>query len=177
MNLNEKLFAIQGEVEVISKDSINPFFKSRYFDINKLLETLKPLLQKHKLLLMQPLTEIGGKPALSTIIIDTETNDKASFATPIPENIDPQKMGSAITYFRRHALQSFFAIQSEDFSLQAEDDDANLASENKTEVPFVTDPDTEYEAPNLPQVCQKCGGEMKTSKQGKPYCKNLCWKK
>ena len=170
MNLNEKLFAIQGEVEVISKDSINPFFKSRYFDINKLLETLKPLLQKHKLLLMQPLAEIGGKPALSTIIIDTETDDKVLSAIPIPENTDPQKMGSAITYFRRYALQSFFA-------LQAEDDDANLASENKTEVPFVTDPDTEYEAPNLPQVCQKCGGEMKTSKQGKPYCKNLCWKK
>ena len=170
MNLNEKLFAIQGEVEVISKDSINPFFKSRYFDINKLLETLKPLLQKHKLLLMQPLAEIGGKPALSTIIIDTETDDKVLSAIPIPENTDPQKMGSAITYFRRYALQSFFA-------LQAEDDDANLASENKTEVPFVTDPDTEYEAPNLTQVCQKCGGEMKTSKQGKPYCKNLCWKK
>lgn len=39
---------------------------------------------------------------------------------------DPQKMGSAITYYRRYALQSLFL-------LRAEDDDANVASTKKTD--------------------------------------------
>ena len=38
----------------------------------------------------------------------------------LPEISDPQKLGSAITYFRRYTLQSLLA-------LQAEDDDGNKA--------------------------------------------------
>ena len=38
----------------------------------------------------------------------------------LPTNLDAQKMGSAITYFRRYTLQSLLA-------LQAEDDDGNKA--------------------------------------------------
>lgn len=26
-------------------------------------------------------------------------------------------------------------------------------------------------------VCSKCGGPMKLSQKGRPYCANLCWKK
>ena len=40
---------------------------------------------------------------------------------PLPEVTDAQKAGSAITYFRRYALQSLLA-------LEAEDDDGNTAS-------------------------------------------------
>jgi len=39
---------------------------------------------------------------------------------PLPEAPDAQKYGSAITYFRRYALQSLFL-------LEAEDDDGNNA--------------------------------------------------
>jgi hypothetical protein len=39
----------------------------------------------------------------------------------LPEIQDPQKIGSAVTYYRRYTLQSLL-------SLQAEDDDANSAS-------------------------------------------------
>ncbi len=40
----------------------------------------------------------------------------------LPEITDPQKIGSAVTYYRRYTLQSLL-------SLQAVDDDANLSSE------------------------------------------------
>jgi len=39
----------------------------------------------------------------------------------LPKNLDAQKIGSAITYYRRYTLQSLLA-------LQAIDDDGNLAS-------------------------------------------------
>lgn len=118
----EKLLKVQMEIGSIKKDATNPFFKSKYFDINTLLAQVKPVLNKHGLILVQALTSDNGKLALDTRIIDAET--KGTLACPpviLPDVQDPQKAGSAITYFRRYAIQSLLA-------LEAEDDDGNVAS-------------------------------------------------
>ena len=117
--MNEKLLAVQKEIGAISKDSTNPFYKSKYFDINSLLEQVKPVLNKHGLILLQGLDHINGKLSLMTQLVDSTDGKVISFNCPLPETPDAQKAGSAITYFRRYALQSLLA-------LQAEDDDANL---------------------------------------------------
>lgn len=119
----DKILKIQTEIGVLSKDKENPFFKSSYFDINQIIAQLLPLLETHKVTVMQPLSNIDSKPALRTIVMDGDKiiiDEKIS----IPENPDPQKMGSAITYYRRYALQSLFL-------LQAEDDDGNKAKPKK----------------------------------------------
>jgi hypothetical protein len=36
------------------------------------------------------------------------------YTCPLPELADAQKAGSAITYFRRYALQSLLALEAED---------------------------------------------------------------
>ena len=36
-NIYKKLFKLQNEIGGISKDATNPFFKSKYFDINSVL--------------------------------------------------------------------------------------------------------------------------------------------
>jgi len=120
----EKLLEVQKKIGAIGKDSTNPFFKSKYFDINKLLDVVKPVLSEQGLVLLQPLTNIDGVPAIRTILIDVDTGDKIEDITPLTQNPDPQKMGSAITYFRRYSLQSLLG-------LQAEDDDGNKASAKK----------------------------------------------
>lgn len=127
----DKILKIQSEIGVLVKTETNPFFKSKYMDINGLLEQLLPLLEKHGLTVIQPLSVIGyaqpdqvGRntaiPCLRTIIFDGE-KQLLNEAIPLPDIQDPQKMGSAITYYRRYALQSLFL-------LRAEDDDANTAS-------------------------------------------------
>lgn len=113
----QKLLELQKNVGAIAKDSTNPFFKSKYFDINGLLEVVKPELNKQKLIIMQPLD--GDK--LKTLLIDAETGEKIESTVNLPSNPDPQKMGSIITYFRRYSLTSLLA-------LQAEDDDANMGA-------------------------------------------------
>jgi len=115
----KKLLSIQQKIGKISKDSTNPFYNSKYFDINSLLEALKPLLNEEGLVVTQPLTHVDGKPAIMTKIMDEDKSYSETIV--LPENNDPQKMGSAITYYRRYALQSMFL-------LQAEDDDGNKAS-------------------------------------------------
>jgi len=126
-----KILEFQKEVEAIKKDSKNPFFKSNYFDINSLLAEIKPLLNKLDLVLIQPLRVVDGKNVLKTILID---GDKEILAGEIilPDLQDPQKLGSAITYYRRYSIQSMLL-------LQAEDDDGNNA---KPEVKQTVKPTT-----------------------------------
>lgn len=118
--LNKKLLSVQMAIGAIPKDMENPFFKSNYFDINALLGIVKPILNKHGIVLMQPLTHIDGKQAIKTMLIDTNGETMES-VIPIPEALDAQKLGSAVTYIRRYSLQSMLGIE-------AEDDDGNKAS-------------------------------------------------
>ncbi len=123
MSIYKKLLEVQKEVGAISKDSKNPFFKSKYFDINQLIEHVQPVLNKHGLVLTQPI-EDGKVFSIINDIDDFEDGMERFFVSselPLPELNDPQKLGSCITYYRRYTLASLLG-------LQAEDDDANLAS-------------------------------------------------
>ena len=121
LNIYQKLFNAKKEIGAISKDSKNPFFKSKYFDVNQLLQHVEPILTKHDLLLLQPLKENN----VITQIYDIENSVCIESYIALPNIQDPQKLGSAITYFRRYTLQSLLG-------LQAEDDDANKASKPDT---------------------------------------------
>jgi hypothetical protein len=122
MTLLEKLFKLQQQIKPIVKDQDNSYFKGhKYFDINKLIETVKPFLAENKLVISQPIKVVDGNTVLCTIISDVESTNQISSEIPLPSNIEPQKMGSAITYYRRYSLQSLLF-------LEAEDDDGNSAS-------------------------------------------------
>ena len=116
-SINEKLFNLQQEIGTISKDANNPFYKSKYFDVNSLINQLQPLLKKHRLLLLQPIEE----DLVYSKIICIDGSGGVISALKLPELNDPQKLGSAITYYRRYTLASLLG-------LQAVDDDGNLSS-------------------------------------------------
>tara|TARA_Y100000401_G_C8250693_1_gene187993 strand:+ start:131 stop:592 length:462 start_codon:yes stop_codon:yes gene_type:complete len=119
-SIYNKLYKVQREIGAISKDSTNPFYKSKYFDINSLIKQVTPILEKHKLLLLQPIKD--GEQY--SIIFDLDGGSVES-SLKLPTDLDAQKIGSAITYYRRYTLQSLLG-------LQAEDDDGNIASGKKT---------------------------------------------
>lgn len=115
MEVYKKLFEAKKEIGKISKDSKNPFYKSKYFDINQLLEHVEPILQKHNLLIIQPIID----NCVHSIIIDIDNEDSnVKSSLELTNQTDPQKRGSEITYYRRYTLASLLG-------LQAEDDDAN----------------------------------------------------
>lgn len=126
-NIHKKMFLLQQEIGAISKDASNPFYKSKYFDINSLIKQLNPLLEKHKILLSQPTR--GRKVFTILKCIESETSDMAWLK--IPKSItDPQKKLACITYYRRGTLTSLLG-------LQAEDDYCNTASGVTTQKPFL----------------------------------------
>jgi len=117
MDLKKKIAQLRNQIGKISKNQENPFYNAKYFDINQLLDNLQSHLLELDIDIIQPIEE--GE--VVTVIRDLESDEELRSALPLPNLDDPQKMGSAITYYRRYTLQSLLA-------LQAEDDDANRAS-------------------------------------------------
>lgn len=126
-NLYLKLAEVKREVGKVSKNSKNPHFKNTYADLNALIDAVEPILLEKGLVMLQPIQ--NGNVA--TIIIDCESSESVESSIALPALNDPQKLGSAITYFRRYTLQSLL-------SLMAEDDDGNKASISTTK-PTITD--------------------------------------
>lgn len=119
MSIYKKLLEVQKNIGKLTKDANNPFFKSKYADINQLIEISNPLLHERNLIVLQP---IKGN-TLITQLIDTDTAEIIESSLELPQSNDPQKIGSAITYYRRYTLKALL-------NLQEDDDDANKASGN-----------------------------------------------
>ena len=109
--LHSKIFNLKSQIGKVSKDSKNPFFKSKYMDLNSLLEVVEPLMIENKLLLTQPLRNND----VCTVITDIETGEEVVSSLSLPSTLtDPQKIGSCVTYFRRYTLKSLLSIQETD---------------------------------------------------------------
>ena len=129
LSLNQKLFNLQQEIGAISRDADNPFYKSKYFDINKVIKVLRPLLGKHRLLLLQaPFVDFEtGVEYQGTKIKCVDTGESTEPAHLKITATDPQKKGAESTYYRRYLLCGLLG-------LEAEDDDGNAASGNVSQV-------------------------------------------
>ena len=113
----EKIARIQDKIGKLQKDTKG--YNYKYFDINQLLEKLQPLLREERLVITQP-CESGF---VITRIQDTESGKEIESSLKLPENVKPQDLGSAITYYRRYSLVSLLA-------LEAEDDDGSKAQKS-----------------------------------------------
>lgn len=122
-NISKALVALQAEMSTVDKSATNPFFKSAYAPLPEVMKTAQPLLAKHKLAVLLPLTNLNGESAIKTIIVH-ESGEMMEF-DPLPLMLskqDAQGQGSAITYARRYAIMSVLGMVADD------DDDGNAAS-------------------------------------------------
>lgn len=109
-----KLWKAKQEIGKINKSADNPFFKSKYADLNTILDVVEPILHKYNLVMLQPIE--NGK--VFTRIYDCESGDFVESSLDLPVINDPQKLGGCVSYFRRYSCQSLL-------SLSMQDDDAN----------------------------------------------------
>lgn len=123
-NLSKAFVALQADLTPVAKSAVNPFFKAKYAPLPEVMETIQPLLAKHKLAVMQPMTNLDGQPAIKTILIH-ESGQMMQEVSPIFLNKqDAQSHGSAITYARRYGVMSLLGLVADD------DDDGNKASKS-----------------------------------------------
>ena len=117
--ITSALITFHDEVNNIPKTANNPFFKSKYVPLDKILTAIQQPLKTANLAFVQFPSEQGG---LTTRLMHTsgEWLEDTFYMKPTKE--DPQGYGSVITYQRRYALSSILGLNTD------EDDDGNKAS-------------------------------------------------
>ncbi len=105
-----KLWKAKQEIGKVTKGKDNPFFKSKYADLNALLEATEPILLKYDLIVLQPIED--GK--VCTRIYDCESGEYVESSLALQIVTDPQKQIAGVTYFRRATLQSLLSMQAVD---------------------------------------------------------------
>jgi len=124
-NLAKALSIVQGKLTYAVKDSANPFFKSKYADLESVWDACRSLLAENGLAVMQfPGEFVDGTMSLNTILTHS-SGEYMSYLMSVPvTKPDAQGAGSALTYMRRYALAAVVGV------VQA-DDDGNAASSPK----------------------------------------------
>jgi hypothetical protein len=121
-NIATALVKAQSEMSNPKKGNTNPFFKSKYADLNAVREAVIPILNENGITVLQPLVHVDGKNFVNTILLHESGEMMESFTEIIySKQNDAQAQGSGITYARRYGLQSFVCVG-------ADDDDGNKAS-------------------------------------------------
>lgn len=132
---SKKLATLTYQMQKIRKDKLNPFYKSKYANIENVLDQVKPLAEELGLALFQPIQN----NSVVTYFMDKDTGD---FFPPFNkkdvgltlQQADPQKKGGEVTFFRRYSLVSLLGLETED-------DDGNKTAKQPTHNPINrTDP-------------------------------------
>ena len=120
--LIQALALAQAEMGAVLKDAVNPHFKSKYADLATVCDAVIPALNKHGIAVIQAPGMIGQRVTVETILAHKDGAMMRTILELTPTKVDPQGVGSAITYARRYALQAVAGVAPED-------DDGHAASQ------------------------------------------------
>jgi len=125
--LTTALIKVQSKLKPAKFNAINPFFKSKYADLNSIWESCRELLSANGLAVIQTIGYDDSNAPIITTTLAHITGQWISGSIKMqPTKNDPQSVGSAITYGRRYALSAMIGIVAD------EDDDGN-ATMSKTD--------------------------------------------
>lgn len=162
------------------KGSKNPYFSSSYADLGAVMEVCKEPLLEQGVIVLQPVgvDENGGY--VETVLLHESgewMSDRMRIVSAKPN--DPQAYGSAITYARRYALQSFVFIPATDDDGEGAMDRSKGRAQDKPHKP-AEQPVKESVQPNLSETKAKlleaitgAGHTPEEFMEAMLYCKQL----
>jgi hypothetical protein len=176
--LSSALAVAQGAMKGAVKDASNPFFNSKYADLQSVWDACREPLTKNGLAVIQfPKCKSYGEPVpyeyekkgekrmgvkvvyevsvLTRLVHKSGQWMEDRVSTLLPHG-DPQAVGSAITYLRRYALQSVAGIAPED-------DDGNGSGDHVTTTSEDVQPARKVRDTGLPP-CPVCETNAKVIK-------------
>ena len=182
-NLAPALAKAQGELKAIQKDATNPHFRNTYASLDTILESVRPVLAKHGLSLVQgavaPHTDENG--VIRSFVVETmllhASGEYLTNAAIMPlGKPDAQGAGGALTYGRRYGVSALLALATE------EDDDGNAAAAKPQAKPAAKPAPQAAPAPTVADdiaaveavlgesaepMCPKCQGKMWDNRKDK----------
>lgn len=121
--ISAALLKAQTEMSNPKKGSNNPYFKSKYADLNSVREAVIPVLNSNGISVIQPMVHLDGRNFIKTVLLHESGEMLESYTEIVyAKTNDAQAQGSGITYARRYGLQSMVCVG-------ADDDDGNAASQ------------------------------------------------
>jgi hypothetical protein len=127
-SLAAALLAFQQEAPGLVMDATNPHFRNKYASLDGIMAKVRPVLNKHGLVLTQiPSFVMDGSggvvPALTTRLTHAESGEHIEDKMLLLlDKQNSQGLGSALTYARRYSITAFLALVGD------EDDDGQAAS-------------------------------------------------
>lgn len=136
--INELVTALakaQGRIQPAIKDKKNPHFKSSYADLSSVWDACRSALSENGLAVIQTVETHDKEPVLITTLAHSSGQWMRSEMPIITQKMDPQGIGSALTYYRRYSLASIVGVAPED-------DDAEGAQRREMRAPVAVKPAT-----------------------------------
>ena len=119
----------QADIEVAAHNSSNPYFKSRYSDLNAVVKASRPALTKNGLAVIQRVMANGdGRMYLYTRLCHTSGQWIESKMPLNPPRQDIQTLGSYITYSKRYMYAAVCGV----VAAEEDDDGENAMNRHET---------------------------------------------
>lgn len=141
------LVEVNKEIGNIKQTAENPFYHSSYAPLSTILETIRPILNKNGLVILQDITREGNNTIISTMILHSsgEWIMQEGLCLPL-EKLTPQGAGSAVTYGRRYSLSAMLNLATE------EDDDGNSSEKASPKKDFIQKVQNEFSGTDLTEA-------------------------
>jgi hypothetical protein len=153
-NIALALVSALAEIEGVTKDKVNPHFKSKYVDLSSVLDAVRPVFAKYGMAVTQETSPSEDGVIVETVVLHRSGEERRFGKLYVPANKrDAQGAGSALTYARRYSLMTAFGVP-------AEDDDGNAAVASARPSTGVTRPENSVE--DRPRTNAKLDGPYDT---------------
>lgn len=183
------LVKAQAEMKPVVKDSTNPAFKSSYASLEATVDSVRPILSRHGLAVLQgessPETDEGKLTGFNveTVVLH-ESGEWISNAVFVPvEKPSAQGAVSALTYGRRAGLRAVFTLADTDDDGETAMNHAPRAQQSRpvSSTPTASPSARPVATPNgsasnTEPACPVCRGKMWDNREGKKNPKAPDWK-
>jgi hypothetical protein len=115
--ISAALVKAQREIGKAAKTSDNPFYKSKYADLETVIDAVKGPLNNHGIAITQEIRIINAADSVKNVLCTTlrhESGELIRSEALLPEQKDIQKWGAAVSYTKRYCLQALLLLPTED---------------------------------------------------------------
>jgi hypothetical protein len=125
-NLFSAFVKAQSAIGKAEKSAINPHLKSKYANLESVMDCIKPALEANGLGFVQKFHDCDGGIKIETVIVHSSGEELSCGILSIPASKqDAQGYGSAITYAKRYGILAAFGV-----STGEPDDDGHAAAKS-----------------------------------------------
>jgi hypothetical protein len=114
LDVHQALYEAQKEFPPIERTGINPEFRSKYAKLDCIMREIRPVLDKHGLMIYWIGQVIDAVSVITTVLHHVGSGTQLTFSVPLCTSDDPQCVAKSITYYQRYGMCGVLGVVAED---------------------------------------------------------------